>query len=196
MKQFTMNASEMKQPHIDHAKRLQVATDEEGCLYSPAMRDVISGHAPAEAVPAMEACAAMTHASRLMHLSMERWAEKEGLSEGRLGILFMLRHSGGQVPLGTLATKLHVSPRNVTGLVDNLERGGLVVRVPDPADRRSVLAQLTDRGRERIAALSDVAVAHQRRLMDEFTEAELVQIRHLCLRLAVKMESTLQTGKE
>ena len=196
MKRFTMNANDMKQSRFDQAKRLQVATDEEGCLYSPQMREVIAGHAPAEAVPAMEACAAMGHAARLMHQNMERWAEKEGLSEGRQSILFMLRHSGGQVPLGTLAAKLHVSPRNVTGLVDNLERDGLVERVPDPADRRSILAQLTDSGRERIGALSEVAVAHQCRLMGEFTEDELVQIRHLCLRLAVKMESTLLTSKE
>jgi DNA-binding MarR family transcriptional regulator len=181
---------------MGEGKRLEVATDEQGCLYSPAMRAMLSGHAPAEALAALEACAALGAASRLMHQHMERWADKEGLSEGRLGILFMLRHFGGPVPLGTLATRMHVSPRNVTGLVDHLERDGLVVRVPDAADRRSVQAQLTDLGRERMSALGDVMVAQQRRLMAGFSDEELVQFRHMCLRLALKMESALLIDKE
>jgi DNA-binding MarR family transcriptional regulator len=190
-----MKSPDLKPHRTGEGKRLEVAADQEGCLYSPAMREMLSGHAPAEAVPALEACAALGHAARLMHQRMERWADKEGLTEGRLGILFMLRHFGGAVPLGTLAANLHVSPRNVTGLVDNLERDGLVVRVPDPADRRSVQAQLTDRGWERINALGDVAVAEQRSLMAGFGDEELARFRHMCLRLAMKLESALQTGK-
>jgi len=81
---------------------------------------------------------------------MDAWADRFGLSATRHehGILFMLRHQPGGVPLGLMATRLHVSPRNVTGLVDHLERDGLVARVAEPADRRSVLARLTAEGRE------------------------------------------------
>src|SRR6266853_654254 len=52
--------------------------------------------------------------------------------------------------LGDLADELDSTPRNITGLVDHLERDGLVERVPDPQDRRSVRARLTPAGRERI----------------------------------------------
>src|SRR5256885_4119912 len=55
--------------------------------------------------------------------------------------------------MGDLAETLDVSPRTVTGLVDNLERDGLVKRVDDPGDRRTVHAELTDQGRERVKAL-------------------------------------------
>jgi len=37
---------------------------------------------------------------------------------------------------------------NVTQLVDRLEADGLVERAPDPNDRRSRLAMLTERGRK------------------------------------------------
>ena len=97
-----------------------MARDECGRLFSPQVREMIASHTPPEALPAIEAFAAVGHAARMMRLQMERWAEKEGLSEMRVAILFILRHKGGELPLGTLATKLHVSARNVTGREKNL----------------------------------------------------------------------------
>ncbi|MCW2778658.1 MAG: MarR family transcriptional regulator, partial [Frankiales bacterium] len=48
---------------------------------------------------------------------------------------------------------------SITGVVDKLEQQGLVVRVPHPSDRRTVLARLTEEGRrvadEATAALND-----------------------------------------
>ncbi len=42
---------------------------------------------------------------------------------------------------------LGVTARNVTSLVDRLEAGRFVRRVPHPSDRRVTLLELTDRGR-------------------------------------------------
>ena len=50
-------------------------------------------------------------------------------------------------------TKLGVTARNVTTIVDGLEREGLLARTPDPDDRRAILLQLTPKGREHIAAV-------------------------------------------
>jgi DNA-binding MarR family transcriptional regulator len=174
----------MKATTTDWSKRLVVATGEDGLLFSPPMREVLSERVPAEALPAVEAFAAIGLAARLLRGRMERWCEKEGLSETRLGILFMLRHAGGDVPLGALAARLHVTPRNITGLIDHLERDGLVTRVPDPDDRRSVLAQLTERGSERVDAMGGETFRQQQGLLAGFSTAELVQLRHLCLKLA------------
>ena len=137
-----MNPKDVKPFQTGPGGPFELATDKDGRLFSPHMREIISSHAPAEAVPAVEAFAAVGQAARLMRLNMERWAEKEGLSEMRVAILFMLRYAGGALPLGTLAGKLQVSPRNVTGLVDNLERDGLVARVHDPGDLLSALVAL------------------------------------------------------
>ena len=183
VKSFTM-----KPTTNEEARRLVLETDENGLLYSPQMREMVTGRIPAEALPAIEAIAAVGRAARHLHLRMERWCEREGLSEQRMGILFMLRHVGGGVPLGALAGKLNVTPRNVTGLVDHLERDGLVARVPDPADRRSVLAQLTPQGRERIDGMTGSTFEWQRRLLAGFSPDELAQLRHLCLKLVNNME--------
>ncbi|MFF4574320.1 MarR family winged helix-turn-helix transcriptional regulator [Streptomyces sp. NPDC001410] len=50
------------------------------------------------------------------------------------------------LPMRKLAQKLRCEPSNVTGIVDRLEARGLVVRRPDPADRRVKLAAPTDEG--------------------------------------------------
>lgn len=50
-------------------------------------------------------------------------------------------------PLKELAEVAHCAPATVTGIVDVLERKGLVARRPNPDDRRSLLVVLTERGR-------------------------------------------------
>jgi len=178
----------MKPPTTEQTRRLSVEADAEGRLYSPQMREVMHRRVPAEALPAVETAGALGLAARQLHHRMERWCEKEGLSETRLGVLFMLHHVAEGVPLGVLAAKLLVTPRNVTGLIDNLERDGLVVRVPDPADRRSVLARLTDDGRLRVEQMSEVTVRWQQSLLAGFGPEELAQLRHLCLKLVTNMQ--------
>jgi DNA-binding MarR family transcriptional regulator len=178
----------MKTPTSDWSKRLVVAAGEDGLLYSPQMREVLGERVSADALPAVEAFAAIGLAARQLRARMERWCEKEGLSETRLGILFMLRHAGTGVPLGALAARLHVTPRNVTGLIDHLERDGLVARVPDSDDRRSVLAQLTELGTARVDAMGDDTYRQQQALLAGFSKDELVQLRHLCLKLSTKFE--------
>lgn len=51
-------------------------------------------------------------------------------------------------PMSRLAVSMRCEPSNVTGLVDKLERRGLVERRPDPADRRVKLIAPTPEGVE------------------------------------------------
>lgn len=52
-----------------------------------------------------------------------------------------------ELPLKELANACNCTRATITGLVDGLERKGLVSRKPNPSDRRSLLAALTDEGR-------------------------------------------------
>jgi DNA-binding MarR family transcriptional regulator len=53
------------------------------------------------------------------------------------------------VPMRELADRLSCEASNVTGIVDGLERRGLVTRRPDPADRRVKHLVLTEEGTRR-----------------------------------------------
>jgi DNA-binding MarR family transcriptional regulator len=71
------------------------------------------------------------------------------LSLAKLNVLGILVASSTPLTLGELAQRLACVRSNVTQLVDRLESDGLVRREPDPSDRRSIRAVITDTGRER-----------------------------------------------
>jgi len=180
LKQFTMYKDTMKPSEIDVHATHELARDEAGRLYSVRMRQLF---APIKVdMSVVEAMAALKMAGRALHHLQERWAEKHDLSEGRLGVLFRLYRCGA-TPLGDLAADLDSTPRNITGLVDHLERDGLVERVPDTEDRRSVRARLTDSGRTLIESIWQEGIKHQHEVAGGLTSDELAQLRHLCLQL-------------
>jgi DNA-binding MarR family transcriptional regulator len=175
--------------HLDLGTAAEYPVDAKGCRYDPQVRELLS-QTGRTADPGSEALAAVRILGKKLHINMQRWADSFGLSEGRFQILIRLQHMpDGRMTMGELADMLQVSPRTVTGLVDNLERDGLVRRVDDPNDRRSVYAEVTDNGRERVQGLWRDAAARQGELTRRFTESELSELRDLCLRLVEAMSA-------
>ncbi len=164
--------------------RGEIQPDEGGYLHDAAMRRAVVEMGGGGSVEVLEALAALRLAAKQIHDGMERFAERQGLSESRLRVLMRLHHSPGrQLPLGALAEDLSVTPRTMTDIIDILERDGLVKRVPDPGDRRSVLAVITEAGLSRINAMRRDAVTTQAAVAKGFSAEQLVQLRHLCLLL-------------
>ncbi|GAA0573920.1 MarR family winged helix-turn-helix transcriptional regulator [Actinomadura livida] len=79
-------------------------------------------------------------------------------------------------PMRRLAEWLRCDASNVTGIVDGLERRGLVERRPDPGDRRVKHLVLTEEGERKRALLRDGRHAHAVALFD-LPEAELTRLR-------------------
>jgi DNA-binding MarR family transcriptional regulator len=178
MKSYKMQNSDLKLR--EQSILGDVARDTDGRLYLKRFRELFD---PLQAdLGPVEALAALRYASRMVHLLQERWGAKHGLSEGRLGILFRL-YRCGDLPLGELADELVMSARNVTGLMDHLERQGFVERVPDSEDRRSIRARLTRSGREVIESIWKEGHDRQVDITDGMSKEDLAQLRHLCLLL-------------
>ena len=189
MKDSTVNTDTTKVPReLRHVREL--GRDADGRLYSVRMRELFEPLRVETDV--VEALAALRLAGRSLHLLQERWAEQHGLTEGRLGVLFRL-YRCGDTPLGDLAEDLESTPRNITGLVDHLERDGLVERVPDPDDRRSVHARLTAAGKERIETIWKQGLEHQFEIAEGIGKEDLAQLRHLCLHLVENARKELGT---
>jgi MarR family 2-MHQ and catechol resistance regulon transcriptional repressor len=91
---------------------------------------------------------------------LSRHTEAAGLTTGQFGVLEALLHLG---PMGQrdLGAKLLRSGSNVTMVLDNLERRGLVRRTRRKDDRRAVEVALTADGRRLI---TDLFPAHARRV--------------------------------
>src|SRR5260370_35614996 len=144
---WQVNMSQLtSKPDLDAA---ELQTDPDGYLFAPVVREVLTRQGR-KVEPGTEALAAVRILGKKLHAGMERWAERFGLSEGRFQILVRLQHQpNGRFTMGDLAEMLDITPRTVTGLGDNLERDGLVKRMDDPNDRRSVYSEIADQGRER-----------------------------------------------
>lgn len=100
------------------------------------------------------ACEAFLHLLRAGDESarvVETQLARHNITQGRFGVLMILlnRCEGDARTLGPaeLADAAGVSRATMTGLIDTLERDGLVTREPDTVDRRMMLVCLTDKGR-------------------------------------------------
>lgn len=109
----------------------------------------------------------LIHAAHALEGRLESVLGERGLSLARFGVLDQLVRAGEPLPLSELASRLSCVRSNITQLVDRLEVDGLVHRVDDPADRRSIRAALTPAGEERHADARDLLRAEQRRFAAE-----------------------------
>jgi len=107
--------------------------------------------------------------------------EQLGLAHGELKILLRLaRRIRSQAEL---AKRLLVSTGTMTNQLDKLETAGLVRRLPDPADRRGNLVEMTPRGREILDTYVDIQAKRERHLLDGLTPAEKRQLNDLLRKL-------------
>lgn len=86
-------------------------------------------------------------ASRRIHRGQKARLAPLGLTPAQARALRVIVGGGAPLRMVDLADRLGIVPRSVTTLVDALEAAGLVIRTPDPANRRSLLVLPTDEGR-------------------------------------------------
>ncbi|HVA52317.1 MAG TPA: MarR family transcriptional regulator [Acidimicrobiales bacterium] len=108
-------------------------------------------------------------------------SEKVGLSFGRLRAL--RRVADHPVAMGDLAALLNVDPPNLTALVDELERLGLVERCAHPTDRRVKLVATTPTG---------TALAHRAQEILDRPPAGLAALSVGDLRILVRILETVR----
>jgi len=83
-----------------------------------------------------------------------------------------------------LAELLRLDPSQVVALVDDLQARGLVVREPDPSDRRANVVVATDLGRTVHAQAAADARAAESALHDDLSAADRVTLTELLRRMA------------
>ena len=76
----------------------------------------------------------------------------------RFDLMAQLERAPQGLQMGELSRRMLVTGGNITGIVDQLERAGLIVRTEDPGDRRVYLVKLTKEGRRQFAHM---AIEHE-----------------------------------
>ena len=111
---------------------------------------------------------------RLFEQSMAEFLRPHGLTLGLFDVLAALRRSGEpfQAKPSDLAAMTMLTSGGMTGRVDQLENLNLIRRVPDPDDRRVMMAQLSPAGRELIDRLMGEHLERERARLEWLQDGE------------------------
>jgi MarR family 2-MHQ and catechol resistance regulon transcriptional repressor len=110
------------------------------------------------------------------------------ITPSQFAVLEALYHLGS-LTQGEVSTKVLKSGSNMTTVIDNLERHGLVRRERDAKDRRVINVHLTEAGSEKVDA---VLPKHVGALVEEFSvlsASEQLKLGELCKKLGKGQES-------
>lgn len=108
-------------------------------------------------------------------LAGEPWVHAAGFRPPCVGVLHTVA-AEGPVSQRDISMRLGVDPSDLVGVLDILERAGLVERRPDPDDRRRHAVVATEAGvrsAARLAELRDLAEAQVLAALDDVERAEL-----------------------
>ena len=79
-----------------------------------------------------------------------------GITLPRFDLMAQLERHPEGLRMGELSRRMMVTGGNITGITDQLEREGLVERVPDPQDKRAFAVRLTANGQAAFGAMARV----------------------------------------
>jgi DNA-binding MarR family transcriptional regulator len=127
---------------------------------------------------------ALLHAAHAVEGQLEASLEGAGMSLAKLSVLRHLVRAGEPLPLSQLAERSSCVRSNMTQLIDRLEADGLVRRVADPNDRRSVRAMLTRAGQRRHDQAVQLLEAREAAVMGALEPEERTVLARLLSRLS------------
>jgi DNA-binding MarR family transcriptional regulator len=90
-------------------------------------------------------------------------------------VLSILADSKTPLSPNHIADQLIISRASVTSLLDSLEKRGLVKRKPHPSDRRMLLVELSDKGRQVAERFRPIVHQHEKVWMNALNEKEQEQ---------------------
>ncbi len=95
-------------------------------------------------------------ASQMILTAVDAALDPFGLTFARYEALALLSFSKERrLPVGKMSARLRVHPASMTNTVSKLEADGLLRRLSDSSDRRTVLAEITDDGWARVEVATE-----------------------------------------
>jgi DNA-binding MarR family transcriptional regulator len=121
---------------------------------------------------------------------LDETLDEQGLTNGDHKVLNALRWAGKPYrrSAGELAKRADLTSGAMTNRLDQLEAEGLVRRLRDPADRRGVLVELTEKGRKRHQQAIGVQAKKEMLLGEALSEREMEQLNTLLRRVMLTLE--------
>jgi DNA-binding MarR family transcriptional regulator len=134
----------------------------------------------------------------LIERVMQTHFARFGISGAQWGVLRHLHRAeqGGEsgLRMTDLGDRLLIRPPSVTGVVDRVERAGLVERKGSPDDQRSKLVALTATGRQLVRKMLTVHERKVESVLAGLAANEQAALHHYLTRLGQHLERLLANG--
>ena len=143
---------------------------------------------------ALNAYVKLMRAAESVSASIHGHLSGAGLTISQFGVLEAIYHLG-PLSQAEIARKILKSTGNITMVIDNLEKRGLVKRERDAEDRRYYSVRLTPSGKKLI---TDIFPRHAGRIaqgMNILTKTEQETLGNLCRKLGTGIAAAGQGGK-
>ncbi len=140
-----------------------------------------------EKISTLNAFIKLMRATESLNQRLCRHLSEADLTVSQFGVLEALLHLGPQNQK-EIGEKLLKSGGNITMVIDNLEKSGLVSRKKDQNDRRALIISLTVQGK---SFIEDFFPKHLERINEEFsvlTKKEKETLGELCKKIGMKKE--------
>jgi DNA-binding MarR family transcriptional regulator len=129
---------------------------------------------------------------------MQPYFARFGISGAQWGVLRTLHRAENEglpgLRLTDLGERLFIRPPSVTGVVDRLERAGLVARNGSPTDLRAKRVALTHQGHQLVERVLEVHQDQINGIMSGLNAKEQGDLHRLLHRLGRHLEELLLTG--
>ena len=129
---------------------------------------------------------------------LEETLEQQGLTMGDWKVLTALRWRGEphRRSAGELARIAELTSGTMTTRLDHLERDGLVRRLRDPDDRRSVIVELTAKGRKKHDEAMGVQAEKEKLLAAALSAREMQQLNSLLRRVMITLQERVPRKRD
>ncbi len=117
--------------------------------------------------------------TRVENVIRQRLRSEFGTTLPRFDLMAQLDRESAGLSMGELSARLMVTGGNVTGIVDQLEGEGFVVREDHPNDRRAYRVRLTAAGRRHFRRMAAVHETWIVELFDGWNAAQKTQVHEL-----------------
>jgi DNA-binding MarR family transcriptional regulator len=128
-------------------------------------------------------------AGRMVAARFQRALESQGLTHAGWQVLLLLGKEDG-LTQREVAERTYVTQASVTGVVDTLEREGVVTRTRDADDRRVVRVSLTPEGRKRLERTLKTVAAEMAPIFEDLTPREEQVVRRFLTRTVERLKES------
>lgn len=119
-----------------------------------------------------------TRAEHAIHKKELETIKESGLTTAQFGVLEAL-YNKGDLRICEIIEKILTTSGNITVVIKNLEKDGLVKKNLDPKDKRSTIISITDKGKKIIEDILPNHINNISKIFNVLTDEEKITLKNI-----------------